>query len=138
MILKEVIVNREVQFVWEALTRVEKIKDWYFTFHDFELIEGNRFYFYEPGDRKQFKHECVIKRFIPLQLFQHSWTFPEISSGESVLTWKLHSLGNRTKVTLIHEGIESFSDGGTALNLANFEAGWEEIVKYNLVNYLSK
>ena len=58
------------------------------------------------------------------------------SSGTSVLTWNIDEIDGKTKVTLTHEGVESFADAGPNFTIANYEMGWNALVKTNLRNYL--
>lgn len=120
--------NAPIDKVWKALTDRTEMKTWYFDIPDFVLSEGAVFKFYEPGETKQFLHLCKIIKIIPGELFQHTWTYPDLSKGVSTVTWKLMSLGDRTELILTHEGLENFSDGGAAFARDNYVAGWNEIV----------
>ncbi len=122
--------------VWRAITNKENMKLWYFTIDDFYLMEGRSFNFYEPGDTKKFHHHCVIKEIIPFKKFRHTWTYPEKSKGESMLTWIIEASKENTKVTLIHEGIESFVDGGVDFARENYVVGWNEILEKTLKDFL--
>lgn len=122
--------------VWSAITNKENMKLWYFTIDDFYLLEGRSFNFYEPGDNKKFHHQCLIKEIIPFKKFRHTWTYPDMSKGESMLTWNLEAIRDSTKVTLIHEGIESFVDGGSYFERKNYVAGWNEILGKSLKDFL--
>ena len=135
-IIKEVSIPVKSEVIWEALTNPVKMKEWYFEVIDFKLEKGKVFYFYEPGNAKKFRHECRIIEIIPNLKFQHTWSFPDYSPGESILTWELNSSDSKTQIKLTHEGIENFSNAGSDFARANFEAGWEEIVTKILVNYL--
>jgi uncharacterized protein YndB with AHSA1/START domain len=123
--------------VWEALTSREKMKEWYFDIPDFVLREGAIFNFYEPGDAKKFHHRCVIRKIVPLTILQHTWTYPDFSQGETLLTWYLEPVAEGTRVTLTHEGIETILDGGDDFKFDNFRAGWTEILDVMLKNYLT-
>ena len=137
-ILKEVRINAKPEAIWEALTLPEQMEEWYFEVHDFNLQVDNEFYFFEPGGTNKFRHVCKITEIIPARKFQHTWTFPDFTNGVSVLTWELIPSGEKTLVRLLHEDIENFADAGNDFARANFDAGWEEIVTINLVNYLTK
>lgn len=121
--------------VWEALTNSEIMKIWYFDIANFNLNIGNKFSFYE-GEKKEYLHEGEILQVEENKLLQHTWTHPEQSSGTSVLTWNIDEIDGKTKVTLTHEGVESFADAGPNFAPANYEMGWNALVKTNLRNYL--
>lgn len=121
--------------VWEALTNSEIMKIWYFDIANFNLNIGNKFSFYE-GEKKEYLHEGEILQVEENKLLQHTWTHPEQSSGTSVLTWNIDEIDGKSKVTLTHEGVESFADAGPNFTIANYEMGWNALVKTNLRNYL--
>ena len=131
----EHVYNAPVEKVWKALTDKEEMKHWYFTIPDFELKEGTTFNFYE-SDKKEYHHRCVIKQIVPNRKFQHTWTHPGHSNGETVLTWELFPAGEKTRLKLTHTGLETLSDGGPAFSKENYKAGWKEILENFLKKYL--
>ncbi|WP_396146940.1 SRPBCC domain-containing protein [Flavobacterium sp.] len=100
--------------VWEALTNSESMKIWYFDIANFNLNIGKKFSFYE-GEKKEYLHEGEILQVEENKLLQHTWTHPEQSNGTSVLTWNIDEIDGKSKVTLTHEGVESFADAGPIL-----------------------
>ncbi len=125
-----------VETVWKAITDKEKMKQWYFTINDFKLEVGAVFSFYEPGGANQYFHRCVIQEIIPNRKFRHTWTHPDHSKGESMMTWDLEQLDYGTKLTLTHAGIENFADAGEGFQRKNYEAGWNEILSISLHEFL--
>ena len=122
--------------VWEALTNTEIMKVWYFDISNFKLAVGSEFSFYE-GDKKEYLHEGEILKAEQNAVLQHTWKHPQQSKGSSIVTWEIEETGdNKVKVTLSHEGLENFADGGPNFAPANYEMGWNAIVKTNLRNYL--
>lgn len=132
----EAVFNTTQMQVWEALTKSEIMKVWYFKIPNFELIEGKEFHFYE-NEGTNFLHVCKILKIENQHLFQHTWTHPAQSKGSSIVTWEINEIEKgKVKVTLTHEGIETFVDGGADFAPANYEMGWNALVKTNLRNYL--
>lgn len=122
--------------VWEALTNTEIMKVWYFDISNFKLAVGTEFSFYE-GEKKEYLHEGEILKIEQNKVLQHTWKHPQQSKGSSIVTWEIEEIGdNKVKVSLSHEGLESFADGGPTFAPANYEMGWNAIVKTNLRNYL--
>lgn len=122
--------------VWEALTNTEIMKVWYFDISNFKLAVGSEFSFYE-GDKKEYLHEGEILKAEQNAVLQHTWKHPQQSKGSSIVTWEIEETGdNKVKVTLSHEGLENFADAGPNFAPANYEMGWNAIVKTNLRNYL--
>lgn len=130
--------NAKLTAVWEALTDKEVMKKWYFDIPDFKPEKGAVFNFYEEGNQKKFHHQCTILDIIPNEKFAHTWTYPAYSDGVSEVSWILKPISdNETEVTLIHTGIENFSNAGNDFKIANFEMGWNAIVKTMLRNFLN-
>ena len=122
--------------VWEALTNTEIMKVWYFDISNFKLAIGSEFSFYE-GDKKEYLHEGEILKVEQNVVLQHTWKHPQQSKGSSIVTWEIEESGDdKVKVTLSHEGLENFADAGPNFAPANYEMGWNAIVKTNLRNYL--
>jgi uncharacterized protein YndB with AHSA1/START domain len=135
MIEVKLILNSPIETIWDAITKPEIMGKWYFKVNGFQLRQGCEFYFYEPRG-ENFKHQCKIIEVEPLRRLRHTWTYPEISKGVSIVSWDLSKEGSYTGIRLKHQGIENLKDGGEALSKENFEAGWEEIVKKSLPDYL--
>lgn len=136
ILIREELYNAPLEKVWNALTDKDQMKEWYFDIPDFELEEGSVFNFYEPGGKNEFHHQCTIKEINPFKKFQHTWTYPEKSKGETTLTWELFPEGDTTLVKLSQTGIESFADGGEAFSKENFETGWKEIMSSSLKDFV--
>ncbi|MEC4004721.1 SRPBCC family protein [Flavobacterium sp. SUN052] len=124
------------QKVWSAITNPEIMKIWYFDMSNFKLEIGNEFTFYEP-DGTIFFHKCKVLNFEENKLFQHTWTHPEQSKGSSIVTWTIEEIETgKIQVTLSHEGLDTFVDGGEKFEPKNYEIGWNALVKTSLRNYL--
>ncbi|WP_430615649.1 SRPBCC family protein [Flavobacterium sp. JP2137] len=83
----EIVIKAPAAEIWRALTDRGLLKTWCFDIADFELQEAKTFNFYEPGDAKQYHHQCTIKAVESHKVFSHTWTHPSHSKGESLLTW---------------------------------------------------
>ena len=122
--------------VWNAITRPEIMRQWYFDVDQDILADGVTFQFYEPGGENKFLHECLILEFVEPTKLRHTWAYPELSQGSSTVNWDLENDGEFTEVILTHEGIEHLYDGGDAMAKANFIEGWKEILT-NLKNFVA-
>lgn len=122
--------------VWDALTNKASMKEWYFDIPDFILAEGSSFEFYEPGGANKYLHRCTIKEIIPEKKFVHTWAYPLLGGGESIVTWQLQREDQQQcSVTLTHEGIENFPDTPEFVR-GSFVMGWSEILGTMLRRYL--
>lgn len=131
-------VKAPIEKVWAALTDPQRMRQWYFDIDRESLQDGDTFKFYEPGDKKEFLHECLILEMKAPSKFRHTWAYPELSKGSSTVNWDLESDGDQTEVILTHEGIEHLYDGGKAIAKEDFIAGWTEILNNELPNFLDR
>lgn len=122
--------------IWDALTKKENQKLWYFDIPDFSTEIGAKFDFYE-SEAKEFLHRCEVLDCVENELFQHTWTHPNESKGSSIVTWTITEKDGISTITLTHTGLESFADGGDKFLPQNYQMGWDAIVKTNLRNFLT-
>ncbi len=137
-LISEFTYNASPEKIWKALTDKEQMKEWYFDINEWKPEVGNEFSFYEPGGNQKFLHRGQITELIPNERLQHTWYYPERSKGVSTVTWNLTPEGDQTKVTLTHEGLETFADGGADFDPKNFEGGWKDIMSRSLKEYVEK
>lgn len=52
------------------------------------------------------------------------------------MTWTIEEKGENCSVTLTHEGLEAFADGGETFAPQNYQMGWNAFLKANLRNFL--
>lgn len=122
--------------LWETITNSSHFKKWYFHIHHFTTKVGESFDFYESEARK-YLHHCTVLELEDGKKFVHSWEHPEQSEGSSIVTWFVEPIDSKhSRLTLTHEGIESFSDAGPDFTPENFQMGWDAIIKNSLRNYL--
>jgi hypothetical protein len=68
---------------------------------------------------------------------KHSWRYDGYE-GNSFVTWELFEEGEKTRVKLTHEGLETFPMNNPDLAKNNFVMGWTEITGTLLPNYLQQ
>jgi len=125
--------NAPVELVWRALTEKELMKKWYFDISDFKLEVGTKFHFEGGEENKRYMHECEILEIIPLQKLKYSWKY-EGYDGLSVVTFELKRVDEKTKLKLVHEGIETFTNPDFAKE--NFVGGWKYLIHESLKEFL--
>jgi uncharacterized protein YndB with AHSA1/START domain len=132
----ERILNAPVERVWKAISNKEEMKKWYFDIKDFKAEKGTKFQFEGGTKEKSFIHLCEVKEVVPLKKLKYSWAYKGYP-GESFVTFELFPEGNKTKLKLTHEGLESFGNQPDFAS-ANFEKGWTQLIGKNLPEYLAK
>lgn len=134
----ERIFNAPVSDVWAALTQKELMKEWYFDLAEFKPEVGFKFEFTGgPTPERQYLHVCEILEVIPEKKLKHSWSYDGYE-GNSILTFELFAEGDKTKLVLTHEGLETFPASNPDFALSNFAEGWTYIIHTSLENFLTK
>jgi len=123
--------------VWEAITDKDKMKQWYFDLAAFKPEPGFEFEFTGTGNEGQkYKHLCKVTEAMPGSKLAYSWSY-EGYPGYSVVTFELFDEGDKTRVKLTHEGLESFP-AQPDFARSSFEKGWTYIIGKSLPEYLEK
>jgi uncharacterized protein YndB with AHSA1/START domain len=113
--------------VWQAISDKDQIKQWSFDIKEFAPEVGFEFQFMGGTEERQYLHKCKILEVILLKKLKYSWRYDGYE-GMSFVTFELFDHGDKTKVRLTHEGLESFPRSNLDLARENFVAGWTSIV----------
>jgi uncharacterized protein YndB with AHSA1/START domain len=127
-----------VEKIWKAITDKDEMKQWYFSFEEFKPEVGFEFQF-EGGPDKgpKYLHLCKITEVIPKKKLTYSWRYDGYE-GISYVTFELFSEGNKTRIKLTHEGIETFPKSNPDFAKENFAMGWTDIVGRSLKDFVEK
>ena len=129
--------NAPVKKVWEAITDKSKMKEWYFDIAEFKPEVGFEFQFTGGNEGRTYLHLCKILEVQEYKKLKHSWRYDGYE-GNSFVTWELFDEGEKTRVKLTHEGLETFPINNPDLAKNNFVMGWTEITGTLLPNYLQQ
>ncbi|MEO6406814.1 MAG: SRPBCC domain-containing protein [Ferruginibacter sp.] len=136
-IVIERILNATVEKVWNAITSKQEMKDWYFDLSEFEAEPGFEFQFHGQGkEGESFLHLCKIIEVMPLQKLSYSWRYDGFP-GNSIVNFELFPEGEKTRLRLTHEGLETFPSN-PAFAKEDFVEGWTHIIGTALPAYLEK
>lgn len=129
--------NAPIEKVWKAITNKDAMKQWYFDFADFKPEVGFEFQFKAGKDDKQYVHLCKITEVIIGKRLTYSWKY-EGYEGNSFVTFELFEEGKKTRLKLIHTGLETFAKNGPDFLRESFSAGWTHIIGTSLQKFLEK
>jgi len=132
----ERVLNAPTDKVWKAITNKEDMKQWYFDIAAFKPEVGFEFTFEGHNEGKTYVHLCKITELVPGKKLKHSWRYTD-AEGISYVTWELFPEGNKTRLKLTHEGLETFPQT-KEYKKENFVEGWTYIVGKSLVEFLEK
>lgn len=120
--------------VWQAITDNAKMKQWYFDIAEFKPEVGCEFEFYGENEGVKYRHLCVVTAVEKEKKLAYSWRYDGYP-GNSVVTFVLFSEGDKTRIKLTHEGLETFPDLKD-FKRENFATGWNEIIGTMLKEYV--
>ena len=139
-VAKAVVIERTfdapVAKVWTALTNVEEMRQWYFDLKEFKPEPGFEFEFAVEHEGVRYHHLCKVTEVIPQKKLAYTWRY-QGHEGDSLVTFELFADGDKTRLKLTHEGIETFPKT-PAYARKNFEAGWTEIIGSSLKQFVEK
>jgi uncharacterized protein YndB with AHSA1/START domain len=128
--------NAPIEKVWRALTDNRQMKQWYFNMEDFKPEVGFEFEFTGGTEENTYLHKCRILEVVPERKLKHTWRY-EGYEGNSTVTIELFPEGDKTRVRLTHEGLETFPPIADFAK-SNFEMGWNAILGTSLKEFVEE
>lgn len=127
-----------VSRVWDALTKNEQMKKWYFDLADFQPVVGFEFSFTgKTKEGTEYLHLCKVTDVVTGKKLAYSWRYDGYP-GNSVVSIELSEEGAKTKLRLTHSGLETFASGGPDFAKENFAIGWTAILDQSLKGFLEE
>ena len=119
--------NAPLSRVWKAITDKDDMRKWYFDLDDFKPVVGFSFHFsvQDKGKNFTYVHLCKVTEVITEQKITYSWSYKGYE-GMSYVTFELFAEGDKTRLKLTHEGLETFPPLKEFAK-ENFVKGWTEI-----------
>jgi len=130
----ERIFNAPIEKVWKAISDNNEMKKWYFVLPEFKPEVGFEFQFSGGPPHKTYLHLCKVTEVVPGKKLTYSWRYDGYP-GNSFVTFELFAEGNKTRLKLTHEGLETFPDIPD-FRKENFITGWTAIIGEVLPAYL--
>jgi uncharacterized protein YndB with AHSA1/START domain len=128
--------NAPLSKVWQALTDVDQMRQWYFDLKEFRPEVGFEFEFVVEHEGNSYHHLCEVTQVIPQKRLAYSWRYKG-EQGESLVTFELTAADDKTKLRLTHKGLESFPRT-PAYARKNFEQGWNTIIDTELKEFVER
>jgi uncharacterized protein YndB with AHSA1/START domain len=120
--------------IWKALTDVEEMRRWYFDLKEFKPEVGFEFEFIVEHEGMKYHHLCKITEVIPQKKLVYTWRYTG-HEGDSLVTIELFADGDKTRLKLTHEGLETFPKPPSFAR-KNFMEGWTQIIGSSLREFL--
>jgi uncharacterized protein YndB with AHSA1/START domain len=126
-----------IQKVWRAITSKDDMKQWYFDMVEFKPEVGFEFRFVGGSEERKYLHICKITEVEAGKKLAYSWRYDGIE-GISYLTFELHAEGEKTRLKLTHEGLETFPQDNPDFAKESYANGWTHIVEVSLKDFVEK
>ncbi|WP_103072497.1 SRPBCC family protein [Aquimarina sediminis] len=135
-IIVEQIFLSSVQKVWNAITKPEEMKKWYFeALESFVPQVGFKTEFSVQVEDRKFTHLWQITEAIPEKKITYNWKYKEYP-GNSFVTFELKEEKNKIKLELTTKIVESFPDDIPEFTRESCLAGWDYFIRKNLKEYI--
>lgn len=132
-LIKEFDYNVPIGKVWQALTDVDKMKEWYFPqIQKFEPIVGYKFQF--DDNSSEYQKEWVVIKVKDDRTLAHSWAYKGYL-GSSEVIFDLFADENKTRLRVTQTDLESFPNH-PHFKRERFEWGWDNLLEQNLRHLL--
>lgn len=135
-VIKEILLNAPISKVWKAITDKDDMKQWYFDLPEFKPKAGFEFQFEGGKDEKSYLHLCRITEVIPEKKLSYTWKYDGYP-GNSLVTFELFKEGDKTRLKLTHEKLETLGDNPDFAR-ENFVKGWTYIIQKSIKEFIEK
>lgn len=127
----DVSVNR----LWKAITEHTQMIQWFFdNIPDFKAEVGFKTAFNVNSGQRDFMHLWEIVEVIPNKKIVYNWRYKDFE-GNSYCTFEINQHKNQTELSIIAEGIETFTADIPEFKPESCRAGWEYFIG-RLAQYL--
>ena len=135
-VIVERTLDAPVARVWQALTDVDQMREWYFDLKEFKPQVGFEFEFVVEHEGTTYHHLCRVTEVMPQKKIAYTWRYKG-EPGDSLVTIELFNEGDNTRLKLTHTGIETFPKT-PAYARKNFEQGWTQIIGTELKKFVEQ
>lgn len=124
--------------IWDAITNIEKMKQWFFeNIEDFKPEVGFETKFNVVSGSRNFIHNWKITEVRPLKKITYRWNYEDYE-GDSFVHFELFAQENNTLLRVTTEIIEDFTLDIPEFKRESCEGGWNYFIKESLKNYIEK
>ncbi len=136
-IIVEQLFNKSVKEVWQAITVLDQMTQWFFKdIPEFKAEVGFKVQFNVKATSRDFLHLWEITEVIPEQKLVYNWKYKDVK-GKSYVTFELFEVRNQTKLLLSTKIVEDFDDAIPEFKRESGVAGWNYFIKDSLKGFLT-
>ena len=137
-IIVEQAFDADINAVWDALTKIDLMRQWYFDdIPDFKPEVGFETQFTVTNEGRDFPHMWKVIEAIPAKKIAYSWKY-DTYPGDSFVEFELFERDDSTKLKLTVHVLDDFPDDIPEFKRESCVAGWEYFIKQRLREFLEK
>jgi uncharacterized protein YndB with AHSA1/START domain len=137
-IVVEQVFNSSIETVWNAITEISQMCQWYFdNIPTFKPEVGFETQFNVQSDERNFLHKWKVTEVQVLKMIKYTWVFKDYA-GKSTSNFELFKQNNLTKLRLTVDVLEDFSDDIPEFKRESCIAGWKYFINDRLKDFLYK
>ena len=135
-IIVEQIFNVSKSTLWNAITNIDEMRNWYFeNIPDFKPEVGFTTKFNVQSEERNFMHLWKVIEVIPQKLIKYNWKY-EKYSGDSNVTFELIEENDSTLLKLTVDVLEDFPEDIQEFKRESCVGGWNYFIKNRLKDYI--
>ncbi len=125
-----------VEAVWQAVTEIDRMVQWYFdNIPAFEPEAGFETQFNVHHEGRDFPHRWKVTEVVPMEKIAYDWRYDNYP-GVGVVTFELFGEAGGTTLRLTHTVLEDFSDDIPEFRRESCLGGWRYFIGERLKAYL--
>ncbi len=137
-IVVEQIFDASLKKVWEAISVLDKMKEWFFdNIESFNPLVGFETRFVIQVEDRIFPHLWKLTEVVSMKKITYDWRY-EGYKGNSIVVFELFNEGTKTKLRLTSTVVECFSDNIPEFTRKSGVDGWNYFIKKSLKQYLDE
>lgn len=122
--------------VWEAISCVDSMRQWYFeNIPEFQPEVDFRTQFSVESGERTFTHSWRVVRAESLSALSYEWSYQEYE-GSSIVSFELSEQGNRTLLRLTHKATQDFVEDIPEFKREMAVDGWDYLINDRLKSFL--
>ena len=138
LIIVEEHFNVPVEVVWDAISNLDTMKQWYFdNIPSFKPEVGFNTEFPVKSGERTFTHIWHVIEVEPNKKLVYIWNYLEYP-GDSIVSFELFKEKNKTLLRVTSKITESFTDDIPEFKIESGIQGWNYFIKNRLKNFLEK
>ncbi len=134
-IIVEQTFNSSIESVWNAITEIKQMRQWYFeNIPAFKPEIGFETQFSVQSNDRNFLHMWKVTDVQPLKMIKYSWGFQDYP-GKSTVTFELLKQDNLTKLRLTVDVLEDFPEDISEFTRESCIAGWKYFINNRIKDF---